>query len=258
MVVKKMDSLIVKPNLYKIERTKTGIDGVDELISGGIPKGSFVVVTGGPGSGKTILGLQFLANGAYSFNERGLYISVEMSKEEIISQAHQFGWDFEKLENDHMIEVLTLDSQRLFEIKKVNEIKNLIEDKQFDRLVLDSITSFVYSTIAPTSIADGANAGISPGTFLEMSKANVTKIIDIIKQTRITTFGLAQKIEGMPGDTVDNVSEFMGDGLIVLHYAAIGKTLNRTLQFKKLRKTKINATPHNFDFTDRGIELFKQ
>jgi KaiC/GvpD/RAD55 family RecA-like ATPase len=97
--------------------------------------------------------------------------------------------------------------------------------------------------------------GIQPKTFMEMCRANATILINLVKQLGITTIGIAQKVEGMPGETVDNVSEFKGDGLIVMNSAAVGKTLNRTLQIKKLRKTRIDGIPHNFEFTEGGISL---
>ena len=86
-----------------------------------------------------------------------------------------------------------------------------------------------------------------------MNKSNITNFIDFIKQRNITTIGIAQKIEGMPGDTLDNISEFKADGLVVMNYAAIGSNLNRTIQIKKLRKTRIDGIPHNFDFSENGI-----
>jgi KaiC/GvpD/RAD55 family RecA-like ATPase len=88
-----------------------------------------------------------------------------------------------------------------------------------------------------------------------MSRANAAILIDIVKQTGMTSLGLAQKVEGMPGETVDIVSEFKGDGLITLKSVAVGKTLNRTLEIKKLRKTKIDGIPHAFEFTKEGIVL---
>ena len=55
-----------------MERTKTGVGGLDELLNGGIPKNSVVLVSGAAGSGKTIFGLQFLINGALQYWERGI------------------------------------------------------------------------------------------------------------------------------------------------------------------------------------------
>jgi len=240
-----------------MDRIKTGINGFDELMEGGIPKGSFVVVTGGPGTGKTILASQFLANGVTKFNEKGLYISVEQPETEIADQARQFGWDFSTWEKEGKIKVISLDAQKLFELTTINELKQLIQDNHYDRVVIDSITSFVSSPISSSSIANGAERGVGPGTFTEMCRSNASILIDLVKHMGITTIGLAQKIEGMPGETADGVSEFKGDGLIVMNSTALGQTLNRTLQIKKLRKTKIDGIPHQFDFTQDGITLTK-
>lgn len=236
-----------------MERTPTGINGFDELIEGGFPKGSFVVVSGGPGSGKTIFATQFIANGVQKFNQKCLYISAEQTRDEIISQAMQFGWDLEMMERENLLKIFDLDAQRLFEISKIDEIKNLLHTDDYQRIVIDSITSFIYASISPSSIANGLDVGIQPSSFLELSKSNATRLIDLIKKSGITCMGIAQKIEGLPGDTLDNVSQFRGDGLIVLNYATIGKNLNRNIQVKKLRKTKIDGIPHNFSFTEEGI-----
>jgi len=236
-------------------RIKTGITGFDELIDGGIPQGSFVVVTGGPGTGKTILASQFLANGVMKYDEKGLFISVEQPSEDIVAQAKQFGWDFDKWENEGKIKIISLDSRKLFELKIIDEIKAMIEENHYDRVVIDSITSFVYSSLTPHSIADGVDRGFQPSTYIEMSRANAVTFIDLVKRHGITAFGIAQKIEGMPGETIDHVSEFKADGLFVLNSTAIGKNLNRTIQVKKLRKTRVDAIPHNFDFESGGICL---
>jgi circadian clock protein KaiC len=238
-----------------MHRVKTGIDGLDKLIEGGIPKGSFVVVTGGPGTGKTILGSQFLAKGVTDFNEKGLFISVEQPKEEIISQASQFGWDFNEMESRGMLRVVTFNAEELFEMNKLKELRQLLHDDHYDRIVIDSISSFIYSPISHNLIANGLEKGFQPGTFMELGRANAALIVDLVKYRGITTLGLAQKIEGMPGETIDTVSEFKGDGLIVMSYATIGRTFNRTIQVKKLRKTKIDGIPYNFDFTEQGISL---
>lgn len=241
----------------KIEqgRTKTGINGFDELIEGGIPKGSFVVVTGGPGTGKTILASQFIANGVTKFNEKCLFISVEQPADEIVSQASQFGWDFNKMENEGKLKIVSLGPQKLFEMKTLDEIKELVQSNHFDRIVIDSITSLVYAPFSTYSIADGADRGFQPPTLIEMKRSNVTSLIDLLKKHGMTTFGVAQKVEGMPGDTLDTVSEFKADGLFVLESAAVGTALKRNIQVKKLRKTKINGVPHTFEFTDQGISV---
>ncbi|OYT58313.1 hypothetical protein B6U70_00935 [Euryarchaeota archaeon ex4484_162] len=249
-----MENITLEENAKKMDRIKTGIPGLDELIQGGFPRGSFINLAGGPGVGKTIFASQFLAEGIKN-GEKGLFITVEQTADEISAQAKQFGWDFDKWENEGKLKIVSLDPQRLFEIRALDELKILIENNRYDRIVIDSITSFVSSPISPATIADFTDKGIQPYTFMELRRANVALLINLMKQHGITTLGISQKIEGIPGETIETSTEFKSDGLIVLNANAIGKILNRTLQIKKLRKTQIDGIPHNFDFTDKGISL---
>lgn len=238
-----------------IERIKTGINGLDNLVQGGFPKGTFAVVTGGPGTGKTIFALQFLANGAQKYGEKGLFITVEQNVEDIASQAKQFGWNFDEMENTGKIKIVSLIGKQLFEEETMDEIKHLIQENHYDRIVFDSITSLLNAPFSKYSIVDGADRGLQPHALSEMSRSNVINFIDFIKKQGITTVGISQKIEGMPGNTIDNVSEFKADGLILLNSTEMGNNLNRTIQVKKMRKTKIVGVPYDFDFTENGISI---
>jgi circadian clock protein KaiC len=243
---------------YKInrslERIKTGISKLDEITQGGFPKGSFVVATGTAGSGKTIFACQFISEGVKN-NEKCLFITAEQTADEVTDQATQFGWDFNSWENEGKLKIVSLSGKQLWETKAIEEIKQLIQVTNYDRIVFDSITSILNAPFSRYSIVDSADRGLQPHALNEMSRSNVTNFIDFIKQNGITTLGIAQKIEGLPGDTMDNVSEFKADGLVVLSSTSVGKNLNRTIQIKKLRKTKIDGLPHSFDFTNQGILL---
>jgi KaiC/GvpD/RAD55 family RecA-like ATPase len=78
-----------------IERMKTGIKGLDELLHGGIPKGAVILISGSPGSGKSVLSMQILINGC-KMGEKCLYVSFEQPVEDVIKQAKTFGWEVEK------------------------------------------------------------------------------------------------------------------------------------------------------------------
>ena len=80
----------------EIKRLKTGVEGLDELIGGGIPEGSIVLVSGTPGTGKTILGMQFLCEGAKR-GEMGILVSFEQEREDLVRQASMFGWDLDAM-----------------------------------------------------------------------------------------------------------------------------------------------------------------
>ena len=76
-----------------MERIPTGVKGLDSLIEGGFPKGSSILYTGPPGTGKTIFAIEYLYRGAAESNEKTLYITFEQQQEDLVEQAKQFGWD---------------------------------------------------------------------------------------------------------------------------------------------------------------------
>jgi circadian clock protein KaiC len=92
--VKKNRSL---PSL-DVSKAPTGIEGFDEITHGGLPLGRATLVEGGPGSGKTIMALQSLVNGARLHNEPGIFVAFEESSERIRSNAAKFGWDLDALQ----------------------------------------------------------------------------------------------------------------------------------------------------------------
>ena len=90
--------------MVDIERVKSGIPGFDKLVDGGIPRSNLVVLSGDPGSGKTIFSIEFLYKGAKEMDEPGVFVSLEESKEDIIQTASICGWDLQELIKKKMLE----------------------------------------------------------------------------------------------------------------------------------------------------------
>ncbi|NOZ77307.1 MAG: hypothetical protein GXO65_06525 [Euryarchaeota archaeon] len=80
-----------------MEKTPTGIAGLDEMLDGGIPTGYTVLVSGGPGSGKSTFAMQFLTNGKEMYGEDGVYITMDERPSEIDRNFAQYGWDLSKI-----------------------------------------------------------------------------------------------------------------------------------------------------------------
>ena len=120
----------------------TGVEGLDELISGGFPKGRIVLVLGGPGAGKTILASQFLYKGISQYNENGIFVSLDESKNHFYPEMLKFGWDFQKAEEEGKF--LFIDATRLSRVailkeKMLKEETSSLRGKelQIDRLIED-------------------------------------------------------------------------------------------------------------------------
>ena len=82
-----------KPPIRNQAKVPTGIEGFDDITHGGLPRGRTTLLVGGPGSGKTLLGLRFLVEGAQTHREPGIFVAFEETSNRIIANASAFGWD---------------------------------------------------------------------------------------------------------------------------------------------------------------------
>ena len=86
---------------------RTGITGLDTILLGGLPRGNIAVVTGGPGTGKSTLGTEFVYRGAHDYSEPGLIVSFEVSSERIVADAGTLGWELHALEQAGRIRIVS-------------------------------------------------------------------------------------------------------------------------------------------------------
>jgi len=135
-----------------VERLRTGVEGFDELVRGGIPRGFFVAVVGEPGAGKTIFSIHFTAQGV-SEGDKNIYITTEESRDSIIKQASMFGFDFEKAISERKLVIIDAlmggrdDPWSLQELSVESLVNKIIEAKRYlgygrARLVVDSMSAF--------------------------------------------------------------------------------------------------------------------
>src|SRR5690554_6320820 len=88
------------------ERVSTGVVGLDEILEGGLRRGSCTLLEGVPGTGKTTVGLRFLHHGALDEGEPGIAITFEQFPEQMIDDAAQFGWDIRDLEQRGLMRIM--------------------------------------------------------------------------------------------------------------------------------------------------------
>ncbi|MEM3090276.1 MAG: KaiC domain-containing protein [Candidatus Bathyarchaeia archaeon] len=134
-----------------VERLSTGVPALDKMLAGGIPRGFSVAVTGEPGTGKTILCIHFIAKGV-SNGDKCIYVTTEESRESIITQANQFGFDFSSAIQDGKLilidALMGTEDQWTIKTLSVEELVNkVIEAKKAlgygrARLVIDSLSAF--------------------------------------------------------------------------------------------------------------------
>lgn len=130
------------------ERLKTGIEGLDTVLEGGLVRGLSVLLEGPPGSGKTNVGLQILYHGITLYDEPALLVSFEQFPDQVLRDALRFGWDFRALGRKGKFRMITTSPELM-----VSTIEGKISDTERDidivfeeispkRILIDSLTHF--------------------------------------------------------------------------------------------------------------------
>lgn len=225
-----------------MEKTKTGIKGFDGLVEGGFPKGSIVLLSGTPGTGKTIFALEYLFNGASRFNEKGIYVTFEEKADDLKKQAMQFGWDIEQLEKSNKIKILEIPANSITK-NTVREIIDIVKKFNVCRLVIDSISSISIN------LPEHSEKGVGE---LAISKFIYNFVSELKKLKEATTIIISQS----PSDNLfsrDKVSEFVCDGIIHIIYESMGGEYSRSMTIRKLRRTKNDEDIHPLEISKKGL-----
>ena len=223
-----------------IELTKTGIDGLDGILNGGIVTNSTTLVSGNPGAGKSILGLQYIYSGVEQFDERGIYLSFEENESDLREAAESIGFDRwpEYVESG---DIKVYDKQVLL---RENDFSSSIElllddlkDDDYDRLVLDSLTMFEL--------------------FFDDEKEKRTyllKFTDILSDNELTTLMTNEQGAVFP-DTDIGLENYLTDGNIYLIQTPTDAGVNRYLWVAKMRKQDIETDIYPMEISWGGIDV---
>ncbi len=217
-----------------MQKTPTGIDGLDKMLNGGLPSSRCILVCGGPGSGKTILSTQFLHYGAVRCDEPGLYVSLDENISQLKEEMAVFGWDLEKLEKKGKLAVVDASPIRYIpgEVKignlwvgkrdfslvsLIEVVKKNAEEINAKRIVIDPITALTFQ-------------------YPEISERR-TAILDFFEAlTRLGTSNLVTtELRSVTLEREIRAEEFLAHGVILLHVFVSEREIVRGIQIEKMR-----------------------
>jgi len=226
-----------------MERIKTGIKGFDNLVEGGLPKSSSILLSGTPGTGKTIFGLEFLFNGVKA-NEKGLYVTFEEETSNLLEQAKQFGWDLQKLVKNKDIIILSIPTSEINN-NTVNEVINLAKKNKIDRLVVDSLSTLAINI--PTVRKENSDV-----SSFGVKRFIYSFINNLKKADTATSLIIAHTIDDK-SLSKDSVSEFVADGIVHVTFESMGGEFSRSLIVRKMRRTKNDDDVHPLEISNNGL-----
>ena len=230
-----------------IERVITGIPGLDDILHGGIPKRNVVLLSGGPGTGKSIFGQQYLYNGL-RLGEPGVLVVLEEHPVQVRVSMSQFGWNVRPYEEKGMFAIVDAFTAGIGEAAKreryvvrapddfqslVDVLREAIRDVGAVRAVIDSVTTLYITKPA-----------MARGMVLQLKKIlsgmGCTSIL--VSQVSVTERGF-----GGPG------VEHAADGIIRLDLDEVDGELRRSIIVWKMRGTSHSMRRHPFEITDKGM-----
>ena len=227
-----------------LERLDIGIDGLDQMILGGVPRRSLMVAIGSAGTGKTTFGLQFLNHGLEQ-GENAVYITLEESFDRIVSTADEKGWGFGEYVDEGRLSIVDIDpiemANSLDSIQ--NDLPNLIEDFGADRLVLDSVSllEMMYES-APRR------------------RSQVFGFARALKQAGITTLLTSEADRNHAYASRFGIVEYLADAVFVLQYVRPSdfRETRLAIEIQKIRDANHSRETKPYDLTDEGISVYRQ
>ncbi len=221
-----------------MKKVASGIPGLDKLLDGGIRENSFVLVSGVPGTGKTIFGMQFLLEGIKN-KDKGLMICTEEPVETLKKQALELGLDLDDFEKKKMLFFV----QQQISDKKLISLAtpiDLIRKEKIKRVVLDSLTLFKYIHMAGT---------------MDFRK-ELLSFINLMKEAGVTLIVTAERDTAVIDNMRFKSYDFLFDGVIILTHIRKGSSYERCLTVQKMRGQNHSMDIHPFVIQEGGIAVY--
>ncbi len=234
-------------NVDTLQKVPTGIDGLDEITSGGLPKGRTTLLCGSAGTGKTLLSMEFLVKGAVQFNEPGVFVCFEETPEKLIQNFTSLGYDLKDLSERKSISFIHIPIKP-DELRAVGEydleglfasIGHAIDSIGAKRIAIDNIDAlFLGLPDIPTLQQEIRRLF---GLYASLESKGVTAIITGERgDTKLTRWGF---------------EEYVSDCVILLEQRIVDKLMTRTMRIVKYRGTSHGSDEYPFLIDEKGLSI---
>ncbi len=221
-----------------MELVRTGVDGLVEMLGGGIPKNHVVTVLGGFGTGKTTLGLQFVKKGLEN-GERCIFITLEETDESIIANAESFGWDLGQYKDRTLSLVKLEPADMKSTLTKVrSELPSYIKKFGAQRIVMDSVS--LLSMMFPNE---------------SERRVHLFDLCQLMRNSGATAILTAESKDENPRSSKDGLVEYVSDGVISLQFQQTkgSPDVQLVAQVVKMRRQAHSRRMKPYSITTDGI-----
>lgn len=227
-----------------LPKAPTGITGLDQITGGGLPRGRPTLVCGSAGSGKTLLGIEFLVRGAMQFNEPGVFISFEERAEDLAANVASLGFDLPNL----------IAEKRLAVDHVVIEREQIEETGEYDLEGLFIRLGFAIDSVGAKRIVLDTMEMLFAGLANEaILRAELVRLFRFLKERGVTAV-----ITGERGDgalTRHGLEEYVSDCVILLDHRVNEQVSTRRLRIVKYRGTAHGTNEYPFLIDEYGFSV---
>ncbi|HII66859.1 MULTISPECIES: ATPase domain-containing protein [Thermococcus] len=236
------------------KRIKSGIPGFDDLIEGGFPDQSTILITGSTGTGKTTFVAQYIYKGAEEYGEPGVLVSLEERAKDIRREMEQFGWDLEKYEKQGLIAI----------VDGVSSISGIPSEEKFvleDTLNVDNFLRYIYRVVKSINAKRLAIDSIPSIAFRLQNEGEIRKVLlklnTILLEMGVTSL-LTTEAPDPKGGKISKygIEEYISRGVVLLDLQEKNIELKRYLLVRKMRGTKHSMRKYPFEITSRGVVVY--
>jgi circadian clock protein KaiC len=227
-----------------LPKAATGIAGLDEVTSGGLPRGRATLVCGPAGCGKTLLAMEFLVRGIVTYGEPGVFMAFEETSEDLAANVASLGFDLHQLEADGMLVVdhVEMVSTDLAESGEWDlealfvRLGAAIDHVKAKRVVLDTMEN-LYG-----AFTDAATV-----------RSELRRLLGWLKERGVTAIVTGERGDGTL--TRHGIEEYVSDCVIVLDHRVIQQTSTRRLRILKYRGSLHGTNEYPFLITESGVSV---
>ena len=227
---------------------KTGVRGLDEILLGGIPRTNVVVLQGVTGSGKTLMGLEFIYNGITQYGEPGIIVVFETSPNKLVRDAAGFGWNLDELQDQKKLQIVFTTPQVFDQ-----------ELRSADSLLLETANEMGAKRIFVDGIGmlnrDVDASKAERGGYREL----LQQLIESLNRESLTAI-LSLELGSAPNSmaTVE-ITDFLADTVIELGRERKGRRMQRSLEVLKSRGQDYESGEHTLHIRGgQGLQIYRR
>lgn len=222
-------------------RKPLGIEPLDRLLHGGLPEGNSILVQGAPGTGKTVLGMQFLQAGITQFEEPGLMVTFEEHPRRLYRDARALGWDFERHERERKLLLVFTSPDAFLRELAADQYGRMIHEFGIARVVVDSLTKFECYP----------DAG-------EQVRVRFERVVNALRKDGLCAL-MTRETETRDAPFRVTPEEYLADTIVQLENRRLDDARDarrvRLLEVLKNRGSAHSSSPHQFTIAEGGLHL---